>query len=183
MKKRSEPACRQVRAALQAWADGASIPEGAQAHLAHCRRCRSFQQFLAAYPHALQEGLAARMRDWPSAGIQAILSARPGGPAADGAAAAAGSQPRRRPLWAVAAAAAAALLVAGWGATRLYDSLRTARVVRAELSAAVERLYTPPLADGVESALRRPDPDIERLLEGLGPENGLEGLGEDGYLD
>jgi hypothetical protein len=181
MKKRSAPACRQVRAALQAWADGASIPEGAQAHLANCPRCRSFQEFLAAYPRALQAGLAARMRDWPAANVQALLYARPGGPAADGAAAPARLRPGLRPLWAVAAAAA--LLVAGWGATRLYDSLRTARVVRAELSAAVEKLYTVPLADGVEGVLLRLEPDTEQLLEGLGPENGLEGLGEGGFLD
>jgi hypothetical protein len=83
----------------------------------------------------------------------------------------------------VAAAAAAALLMAGWGASRLYGSLQTARVVRAAVSAAVERLYAAPLADGVEGVLAQPEPDTDRLLEGLSPHSGLEGRGAGGFLN
>jgi hypothetical protein len=174
MKSPSPPACRRVRAALQALADSHPLPQRFQAHLARCPSCRRFQDFLSAYPRALQEGLDARLRGWAPADLQEILCASSTGPAAQ-AAESEGTRRGRRRIW--VSAAAAALLVAGWGGLRLYDARRTARDVRAELSAAVDRLYSAPLVDGVESALVHPQPDVGRLLEGLSPESGLEGLG------
>ncbi len=180
MKSPSPPACRRVRAALQSWTDGQPLPERFQAHLARCPSCRKFRDFLTAYPRALEESLDARFRGWPAVDLQELLSARPPGPAAQ-AAEPEGTRRRRRRIWVPAAAVAAALLVAGWGAMRLYDARRTARDVRAELSAAVDRLYAAPLADGVEGALVHPQPDAGRVLEGLSPESGLEGLGAGGF--
>jgi len=181
MNRRSPPACRRVRAALQAWADGQRLPEGLQAHLDRCSSCRGFRDFLTAYPRALKTGLDARMRGWPPADLEALLSARPSGQVAPGAVA--GTRRRRRGIWALAAAAAAALMVAGWGAYRLFDAQLIARAVRAGLSAAVDRLYAAPLAGGVEGALVHPEPDEGRLLEGMSTEPGLEGLGAGWFSD
>lgn len=180
MMKKPMPSCRRVCGALQDWADGAPIPDAVQAHLLRCPRCRRFQDFLSTYPQALQAGLEGRMSAWPAPDFLAVPPARPAGPETD----IRGDQPpSRRPWWAVAAAAAAALLMVGWGAGRLYGSLRTARVVRAAVSAAVERLYAAPLAAGVEGALEQPEPGSEWLLEAFNPDSGLEGLGAGRFLD
>ena len=180
MKRSSPPACRRARAALQAQADGRPLPQRFQDHLASCPSCRRFQDFLAAYPRALQRGLDERLRGWPPAELQKILSDAPPGLSAQ-AAESAGLRRRRRRIWIPAAAAAAALLVAGWGALRLSEAGRSTLEARAELSAVVDRLYAAPLAEGVEGALVDPQPDVGRMLEGLSPESGLEGLGAGGF--
>jgi len=180
MKSPSPPACRRVRAALQAQADGHPLPQRFQDHLAGCPSCRRFQDFLAAYPRALQRGLDERLRGWPPAELREILSDIPPGLSAQ-AVESESLRRRRRRIWVPAAAAAAVLLVAGWGALRLYEARRTALEVRVELSAVVDRLYAAPLAEGVEGALVDPQPDVGRMLEGLSPESGLEGLGAGGF--
>jgi hypothetical protein len=180
MMKKPKPSCRRVRGVLQDWADGAPIPDAVRAHLLHCARCRSFKEFLSAYPRALRAGLDGRMSGWAAPSLPAES---PAGPPAPEPVIGADLCPGRRPWWAVGAAAAAVLLVAGWGAGRLYGSLQAARVVRAAVSAEVERLYAVPLAGGVESVLAKPEPGSDRMLEGFSPDSGLEGLGAGGFLD